>query len=231
MPSNVYWQPLLDALLPAMCLLCRQVGVGTSLCAACVADLPRLPAACPVCASAIADAAALCGRCQRRLPPYTQLIAPLDYAFPVDGLLRRLKFHRELALAEPLAGVMAAAVLDADIECDVVVPVPLHWRRLIWRGFNQAQCLAEPLAAAIDRPMRARALVRTRATRAQSALPRSARRRNVVGVFSADARVVNGRHCLLVDDVVTSGATITVATEALLAAGARSVTVACVARA
>ncbi|MEM8981604.1 MAG: ComF family protein [Pseudomonadota bacterium] len=231
MPHKLYWQPILDKLLPAICLLCRQSGVAASLCDGCIADLPRLGAACPICASAVADATVPCGRCQRRRPPYEQLIAPLDYAFPVDRLLRRIKFQRELALVEPLATVLLAAVARAEINCDIVVPVPLHWRRLLWRGFNQAQCLAEPLAAALMLPLHARALLRTRATHAQSALPRTVRRRNVVGAFAARADRVAGQRCLLVDDVVTSGTTIAAAADALLQAGAESVTAACVARA
>ena len=220
---------ILDGLLPCICLLCRVRTEGGGLCRPCQADLPRNHPACPRCAAYAIDTTRACGRCQARPPRFARLVAPLRYEFPVDALLTRLKFGRELALAEPLGTLIGNAA--ATLCVDAVVPLPLYWRRLAWRGFNQAERLAVPVARCLGRPLLRRALDRCRATRPQTSLDKRARLTNVRGAFSASEGAVNGCHILLVDDVVTSAATVSAAAAALLAAGAREVSVAALARA
>ena len=220
---------ILDGLLPCICLLCRAQTEGGGLCRPCRADLPRNHPACPRCAAYAIDTTRACGRCQARPPNFTRLVAPLRYEFPVDALLTRLKFGRELALAEPLGSLIGTAVSGTDV--DIVVPLPLHWRRLLVRGFNQAERLAAAVAAHLDRPIHRRALDRCRATRPQTSLDKRARQSNVAGAFRARADAVSGRRVLLVDDVVTSAATVSAASAALYRAGAKEVVVAALARA
>lgn len=220
---------ILDGLLPCICLLCRVRTESGGLCRPCQADLPRNHPACPHCAAYTIDTTRACGRCQARPPNFARLVVPLRYEFPVDALLTRLKFGRELALAEPLGSLIGTAVSGIDV--DIVVPLPLHWRRLLVRGFNQAERLAAVAAARLDRPIHRRALDRRRATRPQTSLDKRARQSNVAGAFRARADAVSGRRVLLVDDVVTSAATVSAASAALYRAGAKEVTVAALARA
>jgi ComF family protein len=131
-------------------------------------------------------------------------------------------------LAAPLAAELAAAPAGWDL----VVPVPLHWRRRLARGYNQAAAIARPLACRLGLPA-AEALARCRPTPPQTALPRPARRHNPRGAFAVPARHrrrLAGRRVLLVDDVVTTGATLDAAARALLAAGAAEVHAVAVAR-
>ncbi|MEO0577109.1 MAG: ComF family protein [Pseudomonadota bacterium] len=226
-----YAAPLVDALLPPICLLCRQRSERPGLCEGCLDDLPRQQSACPRCAIRVADPQVPCGRCQRRAPPYERLVAPLRYAFPVDTVITRMKFGGELGFANPLVTVLSDAIAAAKLEVDIVVPVPLHWLRLARRGFNQAERLSTPLARGFGWAHATHALTRRRATRQQSRLSRTERRKNVARSFVAKHDTVRGKRVLLVDDVATSGATIEAASHALLAAGAKAVLAACVARA
>jgi len=153
-----------------------------------------------------------------------------------EGLLRELilgfKFSGDLGLGRLLAGLLAGswqrAAMPAGPDC--LVPIALHPRRLSWRGFNQSLELARFLAARLDRPVLPRALERIRDTRPQSSLPGPERRGNILGAFAADPAQVAGRAVLLVDDVMTTGATIDTAAKALRQAGACRVDVAVVAR-
>lgn len=172
-----------------------------------------------------------CGACLKRSPPFAASLAPLRYAAPVDRLLPRLKFHAGLAEGRLLAGLTLEHVPEAwRGDCDLVVPMPLHPRRLGRRGFNQALELARPMARAWRLPLGIDVLRRVRDTPAQSELDAEQRRRNVRGAFEASAESVAGRHVLLFDDVVTTGATVAEAATTLLRAGAREIRVLAVAR-
>lgn len=142
-----------------------------------------------------------------------------------------MKYGRDVSLAPLLARYLVER-LPLPVDHDVIVPVPLHRERLRWRGFNQAVPLARALGAAGDRPVDPFALVRSRATPPQVGLDAGSRRRNVRGAFvvrSADR--IRGRRVLLVDDVMTTGATIDACARALRAAGARQVDALVLARA
>jgi ComF family protein len=215
-PARLLW--------PRQCLACDEPGqAGLDLCAACAAQWPRPPCACPGCALPLPEPG-LCGPCLRRRQPGRRR-SPLEavratclYAAPADRLLLRFKFHRDLAAGALLAQLMAQAFAGQP-RPGALVPVPLHRARLRRRGYDQALELARPLATALELPLLENVLVRTRATGPQSELGRADRRRNVRGAFCVPGVPVLPAHVVLVDDVMTTGATLDAAARALRQAG------------
>lgn len=214
-----------------VCLLCGEPARQANLCTPCLVGLPWNDDACGRCglpARHLVDDA--CGACVQRAPPWDALHAPLHYAFPADVLVRLLKFRRQLAAGRALARAMraglggeAAAALSASAPR--LVPVPLHWRRLAWRGFNQARELALHLARDLALPLDDRHLVRRRSTPAQAGLDAARRRRNLRGAFRWRGASLAGANVILVDDVLTTGATAQACVRALKSAGAGRVAV------
>ena len=185
------------------------------LCAACDADLPRLSAPlCPRCALA-APGGALCGRCLAEPPHYDATVAALAYAFPADVLIHALKFRGELALAPLFAGILSQTISRSE-RIDLVVPVPLSAQRLRGRGYNQSAEIARRLAQRA--PLELFLCERSRDTAAQTDLPWSERQRNVRGAFRC-ARSISGT-VAVVDDVMTTGATLNEIALVLKRAGA-----------
>ena len=196
-------------LFPPTCLLCGAPGhEELDLCPGCLGDLRRNHPACPRCALPLptdAPAGIPCGRCQRRPPPYDRCLAPFLYASPLDGLITDLKYGGRLAAARVL-GALLAREMDAEGLPDLLVPVPLHPRRLRERGFNQALEVARVLASEKGLRLDPRVCARVRDTPHQTGLDARTRRRNLRGAFVAAPRV-RGLRLALVDDVVTTGAT------------------------
>jgi ComF family protein len=202
------------------CFLCRGAAGGL-LCAACDAELPRLEGPrCPRCALA-APAGEVCGRCLAQGPAYDATEAALDYKFPADVLIQALKFRGELALA-PLLGALLAARVARGAAVDYVLPVPLAAARLRTRGFNQALEIARPVARATGARLEPGLAARSRDTAAQTELPLAARARNVRGAFRCE-RSLEGAVVALVDDVMTTGATLDELAATLKRAGAARV--------
>lgn len=206
-------------LLAPRCLLCAEPGArGRALCAACNASLVHNRTACLRCAIPL-PASGTCGACLRRPPPLTETHAAFVYGEPVDRLLPRLKFHRDLAAGRLLSDGMAKAFADLP-RPDALLAVPLHRARLRQRGYDQSLELARPLAQALDVSLLAGRLDRVRATAPQSRLDAGARRRNLHAAFAVRRGPPLPAHLVLVDDVMTTGATLHAAALALLRAGA-----------
>lgn len=236
-PPLGWWDRLVWAVLPAGCLGCAApLPAAVSplgLCGPCRGRLSPVPAhACDRCGRPLAaealPAGYCCGDCRADPPAYDRLLALWRYAPPLDAVVQGLKFGRldylGSHLAEALAGQLGAAVQAQVGEEALVVPVPLHWRRRLTRGFNQAERIAHPLARRLGLPF-SPALARRRATPPQSRLDQAARLRNLRRAFAVRGRGrIEGRHVVLVDDVATTGATLDTAAAALKAAGAAAVT-------
>jgi ComF family protein len=207
------------AIAPA-CLLCAGRSAGRVLCAQCTDDLPRLsPQHCETCALPV-TAGTRCGACLSHMPAYDHVCAPYLYAFPMDALVQGLKYRSMLAIA-PLFGSAIAGSLDQ--RPDVLVPMPLADVRLRERGFNQSQEIARHLARLSGIPLLPQACRRVRNTPPQATLPWKERARNIRGAFVCDADF-SGRHVAIVDDVMTTGATLNELARNLKKAGAARVT-------
>lgn len=219
---------LVDRLLPQDCLFCLHPGVDSlPLCAACQQDLPPLNSACPRCAIALPEAA-LCGQCQQKPPPFDRAIAAYHYGYPLDWLVQRMKFSHRRDVAHTLALLMQRSLRHRLGTVDAIVPVPLHPTRQRQRKFNQAERLARPLQAIAKAPLQP--LLRRRVnTPAQSTLPKDERSKNVRNAFEAVGPVPT--RVAVVDDVMTSGATVAECARQLKRAGAQWVEVWTLARA
>ncbi|MRG92639.1 ComF family protein [Polyangium spumosum] len=191
-------------------------------CAACDAPVLRARVFCPSCAATVLRA--------ENLPGEPLAFAAFGGALAVA--LRRFKYEERPDLGRPLGHLLRRLVREQAPAVDVVVPVPLHPRRLVERGYNQAALLARAAAGELGVPLAARALVRHRDTPKQAHLGRAERLVNVEQAFFVRApRAVRGLRVLLVDDVATTGATFEACRGALLRAGAREVVAFCLARA
>lgn len=204
---------------PLRCLLCGAPGVdGRDLCRECTRTLPWNRCACLRCALPLPVPAPACGDCLQQPPPLHEAHAALRYGFPVDRLLPRLKFHADLACGRLLSQLMIEAFAGLPPP-EALMPLPLHRRRLRSRGYDQALELARPLSHALGIPMLDGVLLRHRATAPQSQLDAAARRRNLRGAFAVSQRGALPTHVALVDDVMTTGATLHAAAKTLRRAG------------
>lgn len=175
------------------------------------------------------DDEGVCRRCRSGLTGY-------DYAYSYgfyDGPLRKMIHHFKYAGVDVLAGPLGALLVRAlpvDLQVDVIVPVPLHWRRRLWRGFNQCELLARPLESRLRVPV-VQAIKKSRHTDTQASSTPAQRRSNLTGAFVlAGEKIVDGKRVLLVDDVLTTGATVMMCSTLLRRGGAKSVTVLTLAR-
>jgi len=196
------------------CLLCGGEGGPELLCAACIAELPALPSSCPRCALP-SPAGAVCGSCLTHPPHFDATLALWRYEFPCDGLVQALKYRARLALAGFFARSLASRTMP---EVDLIVPMPLHPRRLAERGFNQALEIARHLG----RPIEPRGVLRVKHTPPQTELPYEERAKNVCGAFLCKLDLTGARVAVL-DDVMTTGATLNELARALKRAGAARV--------
>ncbi|WP_429110718.1 ComF family protein [Aeromonas media] len=192
-----------------LCLLCRQpCDDQPLLCRWCQQSLHQPCRKCRLCATPLPEHQAgnelLCGRCQRRPPPWERLQVIGDYQIPYSLLIPRLKYSGQILLA-PLLARLLADHLEGDDPPEAIIPVPLHWWRQWWRGFNQAEEIGTALGELTGIPCDTRLLRRIRATPQQTRLSAGQRRRNLRGAFQIAPH--HYRHVALLDDVVTTGAT------------------------
>jgi len=228
----------LDALLPPLCLSCQViVDQPGAVCPACWAKLSFLGA--PLCRRCglpfphDIGAEAECAACIADPPPWRRARAVLAYDESSRGLILGFKHADRLHGAPAFGRWLARAGADLVAEADLIVPVPLHWLRLALRRYNQAALLAAALGRVAGRPHIPDLLKRVKRTPSQGRLGRAERQKNVAGAFRVRPRHLArlaGAHVLLVDDVLTTGATARAAAKALLAAGAASVDVVALAR-
>lgn len=203
------------------------------ICPACLELLPRRQKGhCPLCGEPAAWETlpkAPCMRCLEQAPPWSGFVFHGLHQGLLRQLLLRLKFGDQVCLGRVLGTLLAEHPGLAALSVDLIAPVPLHAARLRERGFNQAQALAEPLARRLGLPPATGLLERVRATEAQTGADRAMRQRNLRRAFAA-SETARGKHILLVDDTMTTGATLAEAARALLDAGAASVSAAVVSR-
>lgn len=232
-----YWSIFKQSVIPPItCLLCHSPAPRhQTLCDGCLSDLPWNTHACERCALPLPPELLLCGECRPRPPPQQSAIAPLRYVFPVDSLVAGLKYHRQLAHTPLLSQILLEAIRATDRPLpQLVIPVPLHTRRLAERGYNQSLELARPVARALGLPLETRLVKRERHTLAQRTLDARTRQRNLEKAFTLDTarlkRLGHPAHVALVDDVLTTGATVGVIASLLQRHGVTDIDVWCVAR-
>ncbi len=219
---------MLNCVAERHCLLCG-AGSGThSVCTACHAELPwhRQPQ-CPHCAIPT-PGGQVCGACLKHPPAFDRTHAALAYAFPLDRLIPRLKYHGQLAIVPMLGNCLAEAVAAQPLP-DCLIPMPLHATRIRERGFNHATEIARAVAKPLGLPLDTTSCRRIRDTPPQMGLKHDARRRNVRGAFAC-SEIVEGKHIALIDDVMTTGTSLDELAATLKRAGAREVSCWVVAR-
>ena len=218
-------------LLPQHCAFCRATVEEGTICHRCLELLPVNDPFCFRCGQPVAMPLpndVFCAYCQAAAPPFQRARAPMIYDFPVDRTLKALKFNRRLWYVPALAQLMLPLLQQEYGCCDALVPVPLHRWRHARRGFNQAVELCKPLRRATGLRI-LDDVVRTRPTVPQAGLDASERRKNLRDVFVVP-EYLRCRHPLIVDDVITTGSTVSHLSRALLRAGADSVNALAVAR-
>jgi ComF family protein len=218
------WSWLLDGLFPPCCIGCSRRGVA--LCGACRLELPYLPGQVCVRCAAYRPARGGCRGCRRLSPAVGWVRAPFAYAGAARSAVLTLKFRSGRYLA-PLMGELLCSGLSG-MQFDAIVPVPLSPNRLRQRGFNQAELLAARVADSLEAPLEPGALSRIERP-SQRSLGAAGRLSNLAGAFAC-GRDLHGRRVLLVDDVVTTGATVSACADTLAHAGAGRVCVLAFAR-
>lgn len=213
--------------LPGSCLLCGADSARDLLCPDCLADLPLSPsAACPQCGIATTFSER-CGACLNKPPHFDQTQTLFRYEFPVDRIIQAFKYGHQLAIGHWLGRSLAEHINPA---IDLIIPMPLHTERLRERGFNQSMEIAAIVGKCRKIRVDRSSLERIRATLPQASLPLKERQKNVRGAFEC-RHDMSGKHVLLIDDVMTTGATLDECARVLKLHGAAEVSVAVAARA
>ena len=213
------YKAVVRTLLPRDCLLCGAASGDDVLCAACVGQLPQLASErCPVCAQPTPQGQ-VCGACLSQAPHFDATHAIWSYAFPIDRLIQSLKYSRRLASADFFGAALAAL---PGTCADFILPVPLSAQRLAQRGFNQSIEVARPLARQLGTPLELKNIHRHRDTTPQASLPWKERAKNIRHAFECSIDL-SGKTVLVVDDVMTTGATLNELARTLKAHGAARV--------
>lgn len=234
---NSFWFRKSTRLSPAsiqgQCILCAASGQpGLDICQACEAELPFLGPSCISCALPINRLdESYCGQCLHSPPSYTRTEAIWEYHPPIAQLISAYKYNRQLSYGNVLFKISASKFASAYFNVsmpDFITPVPLHWRRRLVRGFNQSELLAQHLSCQLSIPLKY-CLKRAKTTPSQQSLDANARKQNLKGAFLVSEDVTN-KTIVVVDDVMTTGATAEKISQCLLKAGAKEVHIWCLAR-
>ncbi|MBI5438596.1 MAG: ComF family protein [Nitrosomonadales bacterium] len=219
----------IEQFLPAQpCVLCGNMSHDGLWCAGCDGAMPYLDAAhCPSCALPT-PSGEICGQCIKYPPLFNRTTAVFGYAFPLDKLIQAMKYGEQLALANAFSEKLVLGIDKSDLP-DCIIPMPLHPVKLRERGFNQSLLLAAKAARELDIELLPDACQRVRDTSPQSALPWKERKKNVHNAFRCDMDLT-GMHVALVDDVLTTGASLNALAEAAQKRGASKISAWVVAR-
>jgi len=211
--------------------MCGGCGkVGWRWCPECQARVPRISKPfCEAC-GVPTQGSNICEKCKLNPPAY-QMMSWAVFDSPIQNALHAMKYRRNIGLGESIAIQMVDFVRSLNWPIEIMIPVPLGKKRLRERGYNQVALVARPLAYRLGLKYESDALQKVRETRSQVGLTESQRHENVQNVYWADAKIVNRRSILVMDDVATTGSTISACTAALLSAGARETYVLTIARA
>ncbi|WP_306463974.1 ComF family protein [Nitrosospira sp. NpAV] len=211
---------IIQTLFGQHCLLCGIPSNG-DLCASCHDSLPHLPFHhCRVCALPVTGSG-ICGSCLANPPAFDCTIAALSYAFPVDALVHSLKYQANLPMALVLANLLLARI-NKDSLPDFIVPMPLHTVRLRERGFNQALEIGRRVAKQCGIPLLPDICQRIKDTASQAELPWKEREKNIRGAFTCEVDLC-GKRIAMLDDVMTTGATLNELAKVLRKHGAKHV--------
>ncbi len=217
---HLLWSGL-DFFFPPACGGCGKLGARW--CNDCQLKLVPVPLpVCEICGMS-QHKTGVCKECQTTRPAFYALRSCCVYCEPVRPALIKLKYYREIGLGEALAWNAALCLDGLGWQVDAILPIPLSEQRFAERGYNQVDLIAHPLARLLGWQYLPGALRRIRHTASQVGLGAEARRKNVLGAFQAQSRIVTGRTLLLIDDVATTGATLVSASRTLLDAGASRV--------
>lgn len=228
--SAIRWmRDFADRLWPPDCQACGGVGLGPEICRGCFRDLPRATIACARCAAPL-PATGHCGACLARPPGFQRAVVPFLYMFPIDRLLQRLKFHGRLEHARLLGELLGHHVRRRSNQVNLIVPVPLHRKRLMERGFNQAQELAHWVSRRSALTLRSDLCCRISDTPPLWPLSPRNRARELRDAFECRGDIAGAR-LAIVDDILTTGATASALARVLFDAGAKRVEIWAVARA
>ncbi|MDN2664554.1 ComF family protein [Psychromonas sp. 14N.309.X.WAT.B.A12] len=231
-------QALFSACLPSHCLMCGLHSADQLICQHCNQAILTERPCCLHCGYGLAQTQNVCGECLKHPFKFNRLVAVSGYQAPFPALIKKLKYQHQLIYGD-LLGLLLANIVkqsyseDQQKQIDYILPVPLHPKKHRIRGFNQAHLIADALLKQL--PLRAKLVTpidRNKATTAQEGLTRKQRNLNLSNAFSMAVPTLNlqGKHVVLIDDVVTTGATINSICECLLSAGVKKVDVWCISR-
>ncbi len=219
---NGFWVAL-DWLYPPFCAGCG--NPGALWCQDCqTASNPiSLHAICAHCGQILPKAAIACAACRDHPPQYIAMRSWATFTGPLRKAIHSLKYQQNMGLGNQLAAPMIALLDELQWQVDLITAVPLSRQRIAERGYNQSYLLARPIAFHQRIPFLPQAVKRIRNTPSQVGLNASERKNNVTGAFTANPEIIKNKSVLLVDDVATTGSTLTACTQAILNAGAKNV--------
>ena len=215
-----------------LCPRCITCGAAETigLCDACAERMPSIGKHCPTCANGVADENLPCGACLKRPPPFTRLLVRWQFTEEVRSIILRSKYQTDRSALRILEDEACRLLHTHPVAVDAVIALPISIRRLIQRGYNQSRYPARAVARKLGVPLLPSSVLHKTSRTPQSRLPNhAARRRNIRGAFAVQGELPP--RLLLVDDVITSGATLREAARTLLAAGAQEITVLAIAAA